>query len=482
MTDPGEPQEPGSTRREEPTGGFQLDGVSLVGDPSVAPEVVEGLTLLFDATGFVIVGPEPGASRRVAWSAVTVAVVGLVVAGTDGGMATPLDVTASGRTVRFMLPARRVSQAEVSLLERRILEWKGPPGPEPEPEAGAYSARPGPWPSPGGWPQPAVGPPPVGPPPVGPPAGAWPRPGTQWAGGQPPRFANPSTGTPESGWTVHPVDHLAEHSRRRRRKIVGMCLSGLLILAGVGIWVGLASTDQSTSSTGQPSPDQQLAQKVMLNKSDLPVGWQPSPADSSGTSGADRKAEQQIARTFQTCMGVSANQATTALGGPSKDQTAQAQSPVFVGPGAGTTGGSAKELQSWTAVVKTHADEKSDYAIFSNPRFPQCNATAGAAEAQLGVNDSSGGHDQPESAEGHIVSISPFPGEQLLEVESTFTLNAGGHPEVVQNYQVLVAGNRVEASLGAFAVGTGFPSEVLSASVSTLEHRVATEGSGKGSA
>jgi len=161
MTDPGEPQEPGSTRREEPTGGFQLDGVSLVGDPSVAPEVVEGLTLLFDATGFVIVGPEPGASRRVAWSAVTVAVVGLVVAGTDGGMATPLDVTASGRTVRFMLPARRVSQAEVSLLERRILEWKGPPGPEPEPEAGAYSARPGPWPSPGGWPQSAVGPPPV---------------------------------------------------------------------------------------------------------------------------------------------------------------------------------------------------------------------------------------------------------------------------------------------------------------------------------
>jgi hypothetical protein len=52
----------------------------------------------------------------------------------------------------------------------------------------------------------------------------------------------------------------------------------------------------------------------------------------------------------------------------------------------------------------------------------------------------------------------------------------------VQNYQVVVAGDRVEASLGAFAVATGFPPDVLSGSVSALEHRVASEGSGKGSA
>ncbi|HEX4217494.1 MAG TPA: hypothetical protein VHZ02_03945 [Acidimicrobiales bacterium] len=496
MTDP---EEPDSTRREEPTSGFRLDGVSLIGDPSVGSDVIDGLTLLFDAAGFVIVGPEPGASRRVQWSAVTRAAVGLVVAGTDGGIATPLDVTASGRTVRFMLPASRVSQPQVSLLERRLLEWNGAPGPEPR----VHTAPPSPWPPSDGWPQPAGAPragawsggaPRAGAWSAGAgawsagsaPLGGWPRSttGPQWAGGQPPTIAS-STGSVQSGWAVHPTDHLAEHSRRRRRKVVGMGLSGLLVLAGVGIWLGLALTQQSTSSTTsttQPSRDQQLAQKAMLSKSDLPAGWQPSPGNSSGTSPADRKAEQQITNAFQTCMGVTADQATTVLGGQSKDQTAQAQSPVFVGPGAGSAAGAATELQSWTAVVKSHADEQSDYAIFTNPRFPQCNATEGAAEAQLGLNDSSGAHDQPGPAEGHTVSLAPVPGEQLLEVESTFTLNAGGHPVVVQNYQVLVAGNRVEASLGAFALGTGFPSGVLSSSVSTLEHRVAIEGSGKGSA
>jgi len=473
MSEPVQPQEPAAPRQGELTSGFQLDGVSLIGDPALGAQVTEGLTLLFDSRGFVIVGPEPGASRRVQWSAVARAVVGLVVAGNDGGIATPLDVTASGRTVRFMLPASRVSQAQVSLLERRLLEWKGAFGPEP----GVDQPPPGPWPRPGPWSHAPAGPPP----------GAWPRPtaGPSWPGGQAPRFADPAMGRVEPGWAVQPIDHLAEHSRRRRRRIVGMTLSMLLVLSGMGVWVGLAATEQSSSpspSTTPPSPDQRLARNTMLSKSDLPAGWQASAADSGGTSNADRKAEQQIAATFQTCMGVSADQATTALGGQSKDQTAQAQSPVFVGPGAGTTAGAATELQSSVAVVRTHADEKTDYAIYSNPRFPQCNAAAGAAEAQIGLNDSSGSHDQPGPAEGHTVPISPFPGEQVLEVESTFTLNAGGHPVVVQNYQVVVAGDRVEASLGAFAVGTGFPPDVLSGSVSALEHRVASEGLGKGSA
>jgi hypothetical protein len=472
MTEPEQPQQPAAPSQGELSSGFRLDGVSLVGDPAHGAPVTEGLTLLFDATGFVIVGPEPGASRRVHWSAVARAVVGLVVAGTDGGIATPLDVTASGRTVRFMLPATRVSQAQVSLLERRLLEWRGALGPESDGDEPA----PGSWPSPGPWSQAPVGPPPS----------PWPQPitGPQWAAGQPPRFANSTMGTVASGWAVQPIDHLAEYARRRRHKIVGMTLSMLLVLSGVGIWAGLAVTDQSSPrvpSAPQPSPDQQLARYAMLNKSDLPVGWQASSGQSGGNSNADQKAEQQIEKTFQTCMGVSADQATTVLGGQSKDQTAQAQSPLFVGPGSGSAAGAATELQSSAAVVRTHADETSDYAVYSNPRFPQCNAVAGAAQAQIGLNDSSGAHDQPGPAEGHAVPISPFPGEQLLEVESTFTLHAGGQPVVVQNYQVVVAGDRVEASLGAFAVGTGFPSDVLSGSVSTLEHRVASEGSGKGS-
>ncbi len=447
----------------EPISGFRLDGVSLIGDPTVAPEVIDGLTLLFDARGFVIIGPEPGASRRVHWSAVADAMVGMVAAGTDGGIATPFDVTASGRTVRFMLPASRVSQAQVSLLERGLIEWKGTEGIAPGP--GLPTPPPDTWSPPDTRTQP----------------GAWPQP----AAGPAPSYGYPSMGTLHSGWAIQSIDHLAEHTRRRRRKIVGMTLSMLLVLAGVGIWVGLATTNQSTqstTSTTQPSPDQQLARNAMLNKSDLPAGWQPSAGGSGGTSPADRKLEQQIVDSFQKCMGVTADQATAALGGQSKDQTAQAQSPVFVGPGAGSAAGAATEVQSSAAVVRTHTDEKNDYAVYSNPHFAQCDAVVGAAEAQIGLNDSSGKHDQPGAAEGHVVSLPPFSGEQLLEVESTFTLNTGGHGIVVQNYQVLVAGDRVEASLGAFAVGTVFPTDVLSTSVTALEHRVASEGPGKGSA
>ena len=467
--------------------GFLLDGVSLIAVASDGPETVDGLTLLFDAIGFVIVGPAAGASRRVEWSGVAGVEVGLVVSGTDGGIATPLDVSSAGKTVRFMLPASRVSPAQVSLLERRLVQWRAPAGrdwglapgtamPVPSP---APNQRPsmGSWPAPnqspsmGSWSVPGQTPAP----------GSWPRP-TERLG---PAYGRPTMGPVGSGWAIQPVDHLVEHSRRRRRKVVGMSLSLLLVLAGVGLWVGLANTGQpprSTTSTTRPSPDQQLARNTMLAQTDLPSGWQISPGGSGGTSAADRKAERQIAAVFQKCMGVTADQATTALGGQSRDQTAQAQSPIFVGPAAGSVSGAATELQSTSAVVRTHADETNDYAVYANPRYPQCNASASAAEAQIGVNDTSGSHDKPGPAEGHAVSIPPFPGEQVLEVESTFTLNTGGQAIVVQDYQVLVAGDRVEASLGAFAVGTVFPTDVLSTSASKLEHRVASVGPGKGAA
>jgi hypothetical protein len=428
----------GEQPSSDPTGlsGFRLDGVSLIAVASDGPETVDGLTLLFDAVGFIIVGPAPGVSRRVEWSAVAGVEVGLVVSGTDGGIATPLDVSSAGKTVRFMLPASRVSPAQVSLLERRLGQWR--PGSSPQP-----------------------------------------------VGELAPSYGRPTIGPVGPGWAIQPVDHLVEHALRRRRKVVGMSLSLLLVLVGVGVWVGLATTGQSsrsTTSTIRPSPDQQLARNTMLAQTDLPSGWQISPGGSGGTSAADRKAERHIAATFQKCMRVTADQATTALGGQSRDQTAQAQSPIFVGPAAGSVSGAATELQSTSAVVRTHADEKNDYAVYANPRYAQCNATAGAAEAQIGVNDTSGGHDKPGPAEGHVVSIPPFPGEQVLEVESTFTLNSGGQAIVVQDYQVLVAGDRVEAALGAFAVGTVFPTDVLSTSASTLEHRVASVGPGKGAA
>src|ERR1019366_851001 len=181
----------------------------------------------------VIVGPAAGGSRRVDWSGVAGVEVGLVVSGTDGGIATPLDVSSAGKTVRFMLPASRVSPAQVSLLERRLVQWRAPagrdwglapgtampvpwPAPNQRPSMGSWPApnqRPsmGSWPAPnqrpsmGSWPAPNQSPS----------MGSWPAPGQTPAPGSWPRpterlgpaYGRPTMGPVGAGWGIQPGDH-----------------------------------------------------------------------------------------------------------------------------------------------------------------------------------------------------------------------------------------------------------------------------------
>ena len=90
-------------------------------------------------------------------------------------------------------------------------------------------------------------------------------------------------------------------------------------------------------------------------------------------------------------MGVTEDQAGTLLGGSASDQTGQSQSPVFQGPSSADGSSDQANIQSLSTVVRTARDERLDFAVFSNSRFPGCNGTFLAGVAQLGVNDDDGG-------------------------------------------------------------------------------------------
>jgi hypothetical protein len=88
--------------------GLRFDGVDLVGATALGPSTVEGLSLSVDADGITLLGPLPGAVRLIPWSGVSAAALGPPVTSGGGRVATPLDISSSGRTVRFHLFADRV--------------------------------------------------------------------------------------------------------------------------------------------------------------------------------------------------------------------------------------------------------------------------------------------------------------------------------------------------------------------------------------
>jgi hypothetical protein len=257
--------------------------------------------------------------------------------------------------------------------------------------------------------------------------------------------------------------------------------AAVLLVAAVGLAVGLSRGGHHTSTTtaAKPvSPDQRLADQLMLTRGDLPTGWTVSSGNGGGTSQSDQSAEQQIATTFVQCMGITPGQAASALGAQAADQTAQTTSPVFVGPGANSGTISGTELQTSASVVKTHTDEVNDFALFANPQFPQCNAALTASELQLGLNDATGGTDTAGPATATVVALTAPGGEQVFGLTMSFDVTASTTTIPVVVDQLMVGSDRVEGQLVAFALGTQFPGDVLSSSIDTFEHRLATQGGG----
>jgi hypothetical protein len=467
---------------------------------------VDELTLLIDEQGVNIVSNRPPAKRNVSWPAITNVWFGPTGVIPTGRIATPLDITSSDRTVRFYLYGDRVPEAQVMQLRSWLPTWQGgavgrppvafPPGLSPSmfpppPPAAAPPPPPPSSPSPG-YPPPPPFPMPAGtagwapsPAPLATPPAPWGR----YAYG-----ANPVPPGPYSyGVTLPPLPPGTQSRRPRRfRRPATLVVALGLIVAGAGLAVILTVVTNNKAPsishvTQTVSPDQGLADKLMLTKNDFPTGWVTGD-NSGGSSQHDLAVQDQINKTFNQCMSITADQGNVALGGQAQDQTAQAASPPFLAPtipsGATTVPGalpaepSTLEVQTDANIVRSHADEQRDFALFTSPKFPQCNAAAVAAALQLGLNDATGGSASAGPATAKVVQLVAPAGEQVMGVTMQFTISDGTSQIPTEVDQLVVGTSRIEAQLQALAIGTQFPSDVLSSTISTFEQRVATGGTG----
>jgi hypothetical protein len=421
--------------------GSWFDGVVQVGDAQTTGEAA--LYLAFDQRGFEVVGPAPAQCRQVPWTAVARVSLGVTHACDHGGFVTPIEVETAEQTSRFLLPSERPKSVHIRALDRQLATWSTSDGGSP----GAPVAAPAPH---------GVGP--AGLAAYG--SGAY---------GVQPAFP--------AGWDrPQPV-----RPRRTRRKAM-LVIGSALVVAGVGLALALSDTGTGTpaGAPGAPrlSSDQRLADQLMLSRNDLPHGWTVNTDASGSNSQQMRTAEAAIARAFAGCMGITDQQGAVVLGGPASDQTAQTSSPVFVAPASAQNPGFAFELQTTARIVRTHRNEQDDAALYANSRYPQCVATAVAAEVQLGANRASGHNDQPGPASATAVDLHAPAGEQLSGLLISFTVSDRSTPVPVEVEDVSLGTDRIEADLQAFSIGGEIPSDVLSSSVSTFEQRVASRGTG----
>ncbi len=420
------------------TDSFVFDDVQMTAEAVSPGTALDRVRVTFDPRGIELDGGAPELPSVVPWSEVRGVWFGLPMSPPTGGLVTPIDVVWVGGSARLLLGGDRMRSVRISALEARLFSWSPPPptGPPPMPGLFGPSALPAPY-----------------------------GPGV-------PRRHPPGAGSSR-----------ADRPGRKRRLAV-LVVGVTLIVAGVGLAVGLSSHRPGGTAAGHRAAppltaDQRLAAQIMLTSRDLPVGWRVDRHASTSTSSQQlRDGETAITHTFASCMGISDAQASTVFGGQAPDQTAQTSSPIFVAPSSTTHPGFALELQTGASVVRTHHDEQADIAPFSSARYPSCAADATASELQLGVNTASGAHGTPGPATGTLVALPAPAGEQLTALAITFTVTDRSVRIPVQVESVLVGSDRIEAELQAFAIGGAVPEDVLHSSLTAFEQRVATKGTG----
>ena len=476
MTDPdrrlGEPSGPVPwTVPEADT--FRFDQVDQEGGGAHGPPSRPGITLVFDGQGIEISGSGPLGPTSVPWSEVTGVTFGDPAPRSAGGAETPVEVESSAGLLRYLIRSDPPQPVVMAALAQRVAGWRLPPG-EPKTVTGDSAYAPGVEPESPSQVRPRAVPPlavPDGLPTGFPPA---------------PSYAPPPSAPAASGGPVPsgPVGSYPDGRPRRTRRTATLVVALCLLVTGIGLAVGLTLTSSHTKAAGPattnapaPSGDQRLAEQLMLTKADLPAGWRVAKGGgATANSPTVQQGEIRITHTLARCMGISDSQASVVLGGQAADQTAQASSPIFVAPTTSASAGSALELQSAAAVVRTHHDEEVDTALLANPSYPQCAATASAAELQLGVDQTSGGNDQPGPATVSTVTLPAPDGVALTGLLMGFTVKAGAASVPVQVESITLGSHRVEGSLQVFAIGGQIPSETLQASIATFEQRVAAGG------
>jgi hypothetical protein len=412
--------------------GFRFDGVTRT--PATGQHTGgERFSLFFYGTGVEVSEPPSGQPHLVPWTAVTRVSLGVALPYPGGGFVTPIEVESVDEVMRFLIPWETPGSVRIAALDEQLARWSG-----------ARDHR-------------RAGHPVWAPPPGIPPSGP------QSTNGVPPGSEGPATVRPR---------------RTRRRALLVMGI--FLLAAGVGLALVLSkATDgrrATTHAAPRLSPDQQLADQLMLTRNDLPHGWTINTSSAGSDSRKAQRAAAAITGTFARCMGISDQQAAIVLGGQASDQTAQTSSPIFVAPSAADHPGFAFELQTAATIVRTHGDEQNDFALFANPQYPQCAGTAVAAELQLGANSASGLTERAGPATVSVLDLPAPAGEQLSGLLMTFTVSDQSTSVPVEVEALTVGSDRIEANLQAFAIGGQIPAGALTGSVAAFEQRVAGEG------
>ena len=505
---------------ELPPEGMLLAGIALAGDEARGVATTHGLSLLFTTVGINVQGPQPGTERLLAWSGLESVACNEQTHLPDGTPAVVMQLTASGQTVRFLLPAGAVSAGQAAYLDQALPQWLA-----------RYGGGAGTTGAPGAVAQAPVAPAPQAPvvaegapleseftAPAEPAAGRKGRFGRKAKGGAEAAdlagaaagavAAGGATASPEaslptpggfdvSGLTapggfapsgdllagppggpadagLPPMGDLvpggamppgaAPPKSNRNRLIVLVVL--LVIVVGGGIALLSSRNSGTTTATTTPTTvrpstanDGALAAKVNIVQSDLPSGWAPvTTATGPQVSSAYRQGAQQAMPAFASCLGVPVTSMAGLFGtGNQSDATAHDSSPLFGAPGdPGTT------IQSLTQVVSSSAQATSDFKIFAMPNFVTC-FTQFQTAAYGAVTS------------GATVQIVPVtlptkPGVSTYGYVSTVTL-PGGTTEHLGN--AFLAGGRVEAVLQPNTGGASFPVTVFHSVYGALLDNVA---------
>ncbi|MGD0311637.1 MAG: hypothetical protein ABSC90_04170 [Acidimicrobiales bacterium] len=400
------------------------------------------LSLVFGSNGIDIIGSGARSTELLPWSEVASVTVGSERTGPDARVETPLEVVSGSGPARFVIHSEGSLVVQTDSLEVQLARWQTP---STEPQlvtigalvaAVADDARPD-----------------------APPLSELPGP-----------------------WSAPPVPSLRTRTRRPALLVAAV----VLLVGAAGLAVGLSTsgrggpTKQATAPAPTPvSSDQQLAQQLMLTRNDLPAGWRAARDEGNDSSSLTvQRGQGQITRTLARCMGITEAQAAIVLGGRAADQTAQAASPIFVAPTSASRPGSALEMQTTAAIVRSHGDEESDFTLFDNPRYPQCVAAAAASQIQLGVDETTGRSDRPSSPTVSPVDLPGPAGVQTAALIVAFDVMDGSSSVPVEVEAISLGSQRIEGQLQVFAVGGQIPNDVLLTSVSAFQRRVADGGAG----
>ena len=466
------------------------------------------LRLVFDARGIEFIGEGPSEYSFMPWASVTRVSRGASRAEPGGGSVTVIGIDSPGRIMRFAVTSNHRDPIELTALSERVARWstsagwptEGPGGPvppaatpgaptEPDPEQHSEqdseqdSEQP---PDAGSDPDgtdPVPGLPASGVVDEYPPGGR--PPGRTLPDGEPPAaLMDAPAGSPSSGpppWPPGPFGLMPPRRRWRTRRIATLVLALVFLGSGIGLAIALSgsggSPTSAPSTTSPPTPDQALAEQLMLTQNDLPAGWSMS-TDSPGSGVAPRiqTGESKITRTFAGCMRISDSEASLVLGGGAADQTAQTSSPVFLGPPSPGQPGFALELQTAATVVRSHQDEQEDFTLLADPRYPQCAGAAVASETQLGADSSSGRNERPGTPSVAVLGLPAPQGEQVSALVVAFTVSDRSASVPIEVEIVSLGHDRIEAELQALAVGGQIPSGELSSPLSVFADRVAGGG------